>query len=239
MPRSSRHKQHKQTKHSSRDVRERSDSEEEGYLKSRNGGDEIAVRVSRDSASGEKRKIVSQSQDGNGDLFEDYVVSKRRKEGADVTDTDRWKGVEEERGMREKIDGSRADLEKSSKMKVLVDSNINKSSRRNESSTKEKNAGVVIESGEVQKNGSSKVESKYKSERDLRRKEVHQYKDGKEKERGADRDRKVRDSKRERSVDAAPGRGSEDSDLGRKQGSQSGHVEEERLRKRELENDGK
>lgn len=228
MPRSSRHKQHKQSKHSSKDVRERSDSEEDVTLKSRNGGDDNMVRVSRDMASGEKRR---HSQDGNVDFSEDYVASKRRKEGVDLTDnSDRWKGVEEDRRKKEKIDP-----ETFTKIKALVDSSSHKSSRRNESLKKENNA--VIESDEVQKIGCIKTEIKYKSEKDSRRKEVYEYKDGKE--RGADRERKVRDSKKEILIDAVPGRGSEDGESGRKRGSQSLHVEEVRSRKREVETDGK
>ncbi|XP_026403982.1 uncharacterized protein LOC113299215 isoform X1 [Papaver somniferum] len=226
MPRSSRHKQHKQSKHSSKDVRERSDSEEDVNLKSRNGGDDNMVRVSRDMASGEKRR---HSQDGNVDFSEDYVASKRRKEGVDLTDnSDRWKGVEEDRRKKEKIDP-----ETFTKIKALVDSSSHKSSRRNESLKKENNA--VIESDEVQKIGCIKTEIKYKSEKDSRRKEVYEYKEGKE--RGADKERKVRDSKKEILIDAVPGRGSEDGESGRKRGSQSLHVEEVRSRKREVETD--
>ncbi|KAI3929331.1 hypothetical protein MKX01_006567, partial [Papaver californicum] len=231
MPRSSRHKQHKQSKHSSKDVRERSDSEEDVSLKSRNGVDDNMVRVSRDMASGEKRK---HSQDGNVDFSEDDVASKRRKEGVDLTDnSDRWKGVEEDRRKKEKIDCSRIDPETFTKIKVLVNSSSHKSSRRNESLKKENNA--VIESDEVHKIGSSKIEIKYKSEKDSRRKEVYEYKDGKEK--GVDRERKVRDSKKEIFIDAVPGRGSEDGESGRNHRSQSLHIEEVRSRKRKVETD--
>ncbi|MCL7049882.1 hypothetical protein MKW94_030333 [Papaver nudicaule] len=222
MPRSSRHKQHKLSKHSSKDARERSDSEDDVNLKTRDD------RVFRDMASGEKRR---HSQDDNVDFSEDYVASKRRKEGADSTadNSGRWKGVEEDRRRKEKIDS-----ETVSKIRALVDSSSHKSSRRNESLKKENNA-VIIENEEVQRTGSSKNEIKYKSEKDSRRKEVYEYKDGKDK--GTDRERKVRDSKKEILIDAVPGRGSEDGESGRKRISQSLHAEEVRSRKREVEAD--
>ncbi|XP_043716058.1 uncharacterized protein LOC122664346 [Telopea speciosissima] len=244
MPRSSRHKSHKQHKHSSKDAREYSDSEEDGNLKDRKGREQAAVRVSRDSTSGEKRKLASQSQDGkdlfapgNGDLSDDYVSSKRRKDRADVTVTDRWNGGEGERGesvvrhKEMKGDGLRPELEKVPKSKVSVDSK-SKSSRRNDSLSdrKDEMVGVAVEREEVKKS-SNKVESKLKSEKDSGRKEVYQFKDVKEKERVAEKDRKVQDGRREKSIDTVVV-----SEVSRKHGSQSGSFEEEHPIKREVEN---
>ncbi|KAJ4954805.1 hypothetical protein NE237_011588 [Protea cynaroides] len=244
MPRSSRHKSHKQHKHSSKDAREYSDSEEDGNLKGRKGREEAAVRVSRDSASGEKRKLASLSQDikdmfalGNGDLSDEYVSSKRRKDRVDASVTDRWNGSMDERGesvvgdKEMKGDGFRPETEKVPKSKVSVDSK-SKSSRRNDtlSDRKDEKVGVAVESEEVKKSG-SKVESKLKSEKESGRKEVYQYKDVKEKERGAEKDRKVQDGRSEKSIDTVVV-----NEVGRKQGSQSGSLEEDRPVKQEVEN---
>ncbi|XP_010261562.1 PREDICTED: zinc finger CCCH domain-containing protein 13 [Nelumbo nucifera] len=249
MPRSSRHKSHRQHKHSSKDTREYSDSDEDGSLRDRKGREEAAARVSRDSASGEKRKLGSQSQDGkdlfgpgNGDMSEDYVASKRRKDRADAVVTDRWNGGEDEQGdslvgdRETKGDGPRPDSDKGPKSKSSVDSK-SKSSRKSDSWSERKEENVVStgENEEARKS-MSKVESKRKSEKDSSRKDNHQYKDAKEKERGTEKDRKVQDVRRERSVDTIPGSGVAGGELGRKQGSQSGGFEEERPVKREADN---
>ncbi|KAJ4952071.1 hypothetical protein NE237_028903 [Protea cynaroides] len=244
MPRSSRHKSHKQHKHSTKDAREYSDSEEDGNLKDRKGKEEAAVRVSRDSASGEKRKLATQSQDGkdlfgpgNGDLTEEYVSSKRRKDRADATVTDRWNGGEDERGKNmvgnkeTNGDGVRPESEKGPKSKVYVDSK-SKSSRRDDSlpDRKDVKVGIAAEGEEVKKS-SNKVESKRKSEKDSGRKELYQYKDAKEKEREPEKDKKVQDVKREKSIDTLVV-----TEMSRKQGSHSGSFEEDHPVKREVEN---
>ncbi|KAF8412118.1 hypothetical protein HHK36_000074 [Tetracentron sinense] len=248
MPRSSRHKSHKQHKHSSKD-REYSDSEEDVSLKDKKGREEAAVRV---SGSGEKRKLVSQLLDGkdlfgpgNGDISTEYVASKRHKDRADAASTDRWNSGEDERregliGDKDtKAGGSRPDLEKGPKSKVSVDSK-SKSSKRHDSLSerKEENVTLALEIEEA-RNNSSKIESKRKSEKDPGRKEDHQYKDVKDKERGVDRDRKVQDVRHERSVDSVQGMGVVGSEASRTQGSRSGAFEEERLVKQGDENTGK
>ena len=245
MPRSSRHKSHKQSKHSSRDARERSDSEED--VKTKNGREEGSVRVSKDSSSGEKRKLASQlrggkdlSGHGNGDASAEYVSSKRRKDRVDVAGSDRWDGGVEradgsvvDKGM--KRESSRMDSEKGSKSKVSIDSK-SKSSRRHESERKEDNAGSVVDK-EESKGG--KVEAKRKGEKDSSQKEASQYKDTKEKEkekekeRGSEKDRKVQDSKRDSETRVR------DSEVKRKRESESVDVEVERQVKRGTENTGK
>ncbi|XP_043706254.1 uncharacterized protein LOC122655926 [Telopea speciosissima] len=243
MPRSSRHKSHKQHKHSSKDDREYSDSEEDGNLKNRKGKEEVAVRASRDSASGEKRKLASQSHDGkdlfgpgNGDLSDEYVSSKKRKDRVDATATDRWNGGGDQRvasvvGDKETNgDSFRQESEKGPKSKVAVDSK-SKSSRRDDSlmDRKDEKVGIAAEGEEVKKN-INKVESKRKSEKDSGRKEVYQYKDVKE-EREPEKDRKVQDGRREKSIDTVVL-----SEVSKKQGSHSGSFEEDRPVKREVEN---
>ncbi|XP_021843082.2 uncharacterized protein [Spinacia oleracea] len=165
MPRSSRHKS---SKHSSREVRDYSDSEKDSGLKEKKGRDDggsYSSRHLKESTSGEKRKIDSKSVDVTKDLsgvvvnvdyVEEYVASssssKKRKE---KEDDDRWTGG----------DNNEHDLSKS---------DSKRSSRREENSV----AGVVGE--EVKKSG-SKVESKHhRSER----------KERSEKEGGSERDRK-------------------------------------------------
>ncbi|KAL7189081.1 hypothetical protein ACSBR1_038863 [Camellia fascicularis] len=172
MTRSSRHKSHKQSKHSSRDAREHSESESESdvKMKERNGKEEGSGTVCRDSVSSEKRKDLSGH--ANGDASEDYVGSKRRKEKADL---DRWNSCGDEM----KVESSRIDGDKTSKSKALVDSK-SKSSRKHDGGggeKKEESVGLVGEKEESK--SSSKVESKRKSEKDLGRKD----KDSKEKER--------------------------------------------------------
>lgn len=236
MPRSSRHKSHKQSKHSSRDVRERSDSEED--VKTKNGREEGSVRVSKDSSSGEKRKLASQLRDGkdlsghgNGEASEEYVSSKRRKDRVDVAGSDRWDGGDEradgsvvDKGMK----SSRMDSEKGSKSKVSIDSK-SKSSRRHESERKEDNVGLVAEKEESK---SGKVEAKRKGEKDSSQKEASQYKDAKEKEkeRGSEKDRKVQDSKRDSETRVR------DSEVKRKRESESVDVGVERPVKKGTEN---
>lgn len=247
MPRSSRHKS---LKHSGKDAREHSDSEEDGNLKDRKGREEAGVRVSRDSTSSEKRKLISQSQDGkdrsfvgNGDLLEEYVVSKKRKERADVASSDRWNGGEIGREGSSAVDkekrgeGYRQDSEKGLKSKVSVDSK-SKSSRRPEglSDRKEEKADV-LENDEVKRSASaSEAELKGKSEKDLSRKDASQYKDAKEKDHGEERSRKSRDSRRDRSLDRVSVTGASVAEATRKQG---GAVADERPLKEDVGNPGK
>lgn len=241
MPRSSRHKSHKQSKHSSRDVRERSDSEED--VKTKNGREEGSVRVSKDASSGDKRKLASQLRDGkdlsglgNGDASEEYASSKRRKDRVDVPGSDRWDGGDEradgsvvDKGM--KRESSRMDSEKVSKSKVSIDSK-SKSSRRHDSEKEEDNVGLLVDKEESK---SGKVEAKRKGEKDSSQKDASQYKDTKEKEkeRGSEKDRKVQDSKRDSETRVR------DSEGKRKRQSESLDVGVERQVKRGSENTGK
>nr|DAD36271.1 TPA_asm: hypothetical protein HUJ06_006911 [Nelumbo nucifera] len=247
MPRSSRHKSHRQHRHSSKDVREHSDSEEEMDSKDRKCREETAVRVSRDLASGEKRKLVSQSQDGkdvfgpgNGDLPEEFAGSKKRKDKADIAVTDRWNGGEDEQRedlIQEKElkgDVYGPDSEKGLKSKVLVDSK-SKSSRRSECVNERKDDNVGLTGGnEEAKRSMSKVESKHKSEKDWGRKEVQQYKDARDKDRGAEKDRKIQDVRRERSVDTVPGKQEEERSVRREIENSEWQIQDE-LRNPELE----
>ncbi|KAK9275862.1 hypothetical protein L1049_023135 [Liquidambar formosana] len=246
MPRSSRHKSHKQSKHSSRDTRGHSDSEEDTKGRDRSSKEESSVRVSKDSLTSEKRKLASQSRDGkdlsghgNGEAAaEEGVASKRRKERADVGAGDRWNGGGDERGDGVVVDKEMkgVDADKGSKSKVSSDSK-SKPSRRHDSEKKEENVGLVMEREESK---SGKVESKRKPEKDKpekeklekdsSRREVNQYKDSKEKERGSERDRKVQDGKRDTETRAVDG------EVKRKQRDQSVDAGEEKKLKRGTEN---
>lgn len=93
MPRSSKHS----SKHGSRDTREYSDSEKDFALKDRKVKDGNVAKVSKDSNSGEKRKLDSKdgkevNGSGNGEYSEEYGSSKRRKERSNVGQEDRDEG---------------------------------------------------------------------------------------------------------------------------------------------------
>lgn len=174
MPRSSRHKS---SKHSSREVRDYSDSEKDSGLKEKKVRDDVGSNTSssrhlKEATSGEKRKIESKSATDvtkdlssgvvNVDYAEEYGASssssKKRKE---KEDDDRWTGG----------DNNEHDLSKSESKR---------SSRRDESLV----AGF---DGEEGKRSVSKVESKHhRSER----------KERSEKDGGSERDRKGNKSER-------------------------------------------
>lgn len=193
MPRSSRHKSNK---HSSREVRDYSDSEKESGLKEKKGRDDGGSNSSRhlkESISGEKRKIDSKSVDSsvkdlsggivNVDYVDEYVASssssKKRKE---KEDDDRWTGG----------DNNEHDLSKS---------DSKRSSRREESL-------AVGFDGEEGKRSGSKAESKHhRSER----------KERSEKEGVSDRDKKS--SKSERLIDVVTGNENVGNEGNRKQGN--------------------
>ncbi|KAI4307120.1 hypothetical protein L6164_030340 [Bauhinia variegata] len=170
MPRSSKHKS---SKHSSRDTREYSDSEKDSGLKDRKSKDESVTKVLKDSTSSEKRKLDSKDVkgvlgSGNGEYYDEYSSSKRRKERNNDGVGDRWNGGEDDRG-----EGSR-------KSRSLGDS---KSRRRDESA-------VVYGESEEAKKSSGKGEGKHK---DSGRKESR--------EGGAEKEKKFKESRTERSVD--------------------------------------
>lgn len=242
MPRSSRHKSHKQSKHGSREGKEHSESEKEDVkkVKDRSSGEGSAIR---DSGSSEKRKLSKDSSSrDNGSPGEEFVGSKRRKEKADgrwtgEEDGDATVAVKEVKGEILRIDGDnklkdlkpvgdskRIDGEKS---KHVGDSK-SKSSRRHESGSekKEDNAGLPVEKDESN-SSVSRVESKRKSEKDLGPKEMQQNKDSKDKEWALEREKKIiEESKREKEASNV------DVEAARKQG-------EERQGKRSRENTGK
>lgn len=94
MPRSSRHKS---SKHSSRDARDYSDSEDELSLKERKANEEANARVPKDSGPSEKRKLDSKDGkelygSGNGEYLDECSSSKRRKDKAVDGVSDRWNG---------------------------------------------------------------------------------------------------------------------------------------------------
>ncbi|KAL8063982.1 hypothetical protein ABFX02_01G061600 [Erythranthe guttata] len=252
MPKSSRHKSHKQSKHSSRDY---SDSEEDVIkMKEKSSSkDENSIRVHRDSASGDKRKVSSSAREGkdskdlsghgNGDVLEEYVSSKRRKEKTDVVIVaDRWSGGVEERGDSDrnvekenhKGDILKVDLklkETSSKGESLRVESRSKSKRHDSGIVGERKddsvASVVLEKEE----GKSKGESKRRSERDSSSRK--DGKDTKEKDRRSDKEKnggqesKIADAEVMKLVDM---------DLGKKQVPQLVDFSEDRLGKRARDN---
>ncbi|KAK4365494.1 hypothetical protein RND71_016852 [Anisodus tanguticus] len=224
MPRSSKHKSHKQSKHSPKEGRDYSysDSDSEVKMKEKEKDKDSLARVSKDSihsSSGEKRKHSSQSKEGkdlsgygNGDASEEYVSSKRRKEKVEASSGggDRWNGVDDSgvKGESLKLDG-----DVGSKGKETKSSGDSKS----KNSKKEGSIASLVEKEERE---SGKVESKRKSEKDSARKEGRESKEVKEKERGSDREKKGHESKRY------------DMDNVKKQGSQLGDVSEEKQNKK-------
>lgn len=233
MPRSSRHKSHKQHKHSSRDGRNYSDSEEGEGAKEVKAKEEPAARsggrVSREPDSGEKRKAKDLVGPGNGVHSGEHGSSKRRKEGSEpAVGSDRWDGREGVRG------GGLVDSEKTQKSKASVDGK-GRSSRRQEGAGDRKDEILTppVDVGERKKDG-SKVDFDRKAERDSSRKDSYDHKDGKEKERGGDREKKAQDGRRsDKSVDGALGGESEH--IRRKDSYIS---EDSRDSKREVENSG-
>lgn len=203
MPRSSKHKSHKQSKHGSKEARGYSDSEEDVKTGRSSKGD-VSPRVLKDSGhstSGEKRRRASQSREGrdgkdlvgygNGNVSEEYTSSKRRrKEKSEGSDgSDRWNSGADERGDDWEINKeSGAENLKAAQEKGLKHTESkssgelkSKSSRRHESGCVErKDENAAAETEEEARSG--RVESKRKSEKDSSRKE---NKDSKEKERGS------------------------------------------------------
>lgn len=206
MPRSSRSKSHKQSKHSSREY---SDFDEDVKMKERNDNNDgkkngVSVKVSKDSLlSGEKRKL-GKDLDGshaNGSVSEEYATpSKRRKEKIHGG-SDRWNGDGgEEKGEVVNVDDKKL---KSKDLVKVVGESKSKTSRKHDVDS----ASVVV----VEKDG-SKIDSGRKSEKrsdkESVRKEGRQIKENKEpkdKDRGSERERKTHDSKRE--VEVLPKQG--------------------------------
>ncbi|CAA3013897.1 Hypothetical predicted protein [Olea europaea subsp. europaea] len=252
MTRSSRHKSHKQSKHSSKDY---SDSEEDVKLKEKSSRDENPARDHRGSTSGEKRKFSSVLREGNdckdlrnGEASEEYVLSKLRKEKANVgkaradvsvgVGDDRWRGYGEDKGDTDR--NVKKEINKGESLKF--DSKLKESSSKGETlrieskikrkryeigsggEIKEDNiASLVVEKEE----GERKGESKGKSERDSSgRKEVKESKG-----RGSEKEKRVgeesmRGDAEVKSMEV----------FGHKQGSQLEDFSEETKAKRGLEN---
>ncbi|KAL1532200.1 filaggrin-like isoform X2 [Salvia divinorum] len=185
MPKSSRHKSHKQSKRSSRDY---SDSEEDVVKMKEKSSKDDSVRTHRDSASSEKRKVSSQLREGkdnkdlsghgNGDALEEYVSSKRRKEKTDVAiGGDRWSGGGDERvdcdknvekdvrkGENLKVDSK--GKENSGKGESLRVDSKSKSKRHESGNAGERKEDILASSLVDREESKSKGESKRKSERD-------------------------------------------------------------------------
>ncbi|KAL3844475.1 hypothetical protein ACJIZ3_001878 [Penstemon smallii] len=243
MPRSSRHKSHKQSKHSSKDY---SDSEEDVKMKEKSSKDETLVRVKWDSTSGEKRKISSQVREGedlnghgNGEVSDKYVSSKRRKEKADVGG-DRWNGdgekredsnrkVEKEMSKAERSRNDSKPKDSSNKSESLRIDSKNKSKRYVSGSAidkkEERSTSVVVDKEESK----SKGESKRKSERDSSG--LKEAKDPKDKDRRSEKEKNAGQESKNGGDEAKL----EDMAVGKKQATQLQDLSEERQGKRARE----
>ncbi|XP_022723627.1 uncharacterized protein LOC111280465 [Durio zibethinus] len=163
MPRSSRHKS---SKHSSKDARDYSDSEKDSGLKEKEKKtkEESGGRISKESGSGEKRKLdlKETSKDlcssGNGEYVE-YSSSKRRKNKEDDGVSDRWNGGEDH-GKGEKKSKSSSESKSKRREEVEEDDakrsrsegkyreSIRKEEREKEKKVKEGKSDRLIESEE-------------------------------------------------------------------------------------------
>ncbi|CAI9775786.1 unnamed protein product [Fraxinus pennsylvanica] len=183
MTRSSRHKSHKQSKDSSKDY---SDSEEDVKLKEKSSRDENPARDYRGSTSGEKRKISSVLREGNdgkdlrnGEASEDYVLSKLRKEKADVgkaradvsvgVGDDRWRSYGEDKGGTDRNIKKELNKRESSKIdSKLKESNSKGETLRIESKIKRKRyeigSGGEIKEDNIASLSVEKEESERKGE---------------------------------------------------------------------------
>nr|XP_043640004.1 actin cytoskeleton-regulatory complex protein pan1-like isoform X2 [Erigeron canadensis] len=178
MPRSSRSKSHKQSKHSSSSAtaaREYSGSDEDVKVKEKssiNGGKEDSVRV---SVSSEKRKHIKDLivNHLNGDVNEEYAntntsLSKRREEKV-REGSDRWNGgSSDEKGLNMDVLGKSKDLSKSGS------DSKSKSSKRNDGES----ASGVLEKDRGEKRKSERKESSSSSQY------VKESKESKDKDRG-------------------------------------------------------
>ncbi|KAK9053032.1 hypothetical protein SSX86_029662 [Deinandra increscens subsp. villosa] len=205
MPRSSRSKSHKQSKHSSKEAaaREYSGSDEDVKVKERssNGGKEdvVPVKISANSSvSGERvkhSKDLSNSH-GNGDISEEHSASLKRREEKSHGVSDRWNGgSSDDKGLLMNIENK--ELLKSKDLSKVVGESKSKSSRRHDGDS----VGLVVLEKDESKSGSghrSEKSEKRKSEKTSGRKESSQHKEhkeSKEKDRGSDRGRKVHHDK--------------------------------------------
>ncbi|KAL6533594.1 hypothetical protein OROHE_013427 [Orobanche hederae] len=250
MPKSSRHKSHKQSKHSSRDY---SDSEDDLVkMKEKSSKDDSSTRGHRDSASGEKRKVSSQVREGkdskdlgghgNGDVLEEYVSSKRRKEKTDVVKGgDRWNGGGDERADRErhvekemqKGEILKVDIklkENISKGENLIVESKNKSKWYDSGSAGERKEDSITSLPVEKEESKTKGEPKRKSERDssLRK----EGKDSKDKDRRSDKEKNADQDIKSGEVEVK----SVAMDAGKKQGTQLVDFSGERQGKRSREN---
>ncbi|XP_024995044.1 corepressor interacting with RBPJ 1-like [Cynara cardunculus var. scolymus] len=204
MPRSSRSKSHKQSKHSSKETaaaaRDYSGSDEDVKMKERSSNDGkedgVSVRISKDSsAAGERRKHGKDlsSSHGNGDVTEEYTTSSKRREEKSHGGSDRWNGgSSEEKGVVVNIENK--ELLKSKDFSKGVGESKSKSSRRHDAES----ANAVVTEKDESKSGSGNRGEKRKSEKESARKEnSKENKESKDKDRGSDRGRKVHPDKLE------------------------------------------
>ncbi|ESQ43159.1 hypothetical protein EUTSA_v10012484mg [Eutrema salsugineum] len=152
MPRSTRHKS---SKH--KDAREYSDSEKESSLKERKSKEESSARVSKDS--GDKRKLDSKEyyDSVNGEYYEEYTSSKRRKGKTGESGSDRWNGKDEEKGESSKK--TKASSEKSRRREEGDGEETKKSSGKSDGKHRESSRR---ESKEFDKEKDREKDRKYK-----------------------------------------------------------------------------
>ncbi|GAA0148525.1 hypothetical protein LIER_07941 [Lithospermum erythrorhizon] len=225
MPRSWRHKSHKQSKNSLKESREYSDSEVEDVKVKDSGPGSILDRGLKDSGHlglGEKRKVSLLVKEGkdlgerrNGDVVDEYVSSKMRKEEK-VRDKsnggDRRDGAEKEKkGESLKYDGEKGSKSREGKGDVKS----GRSSKRYE----EEN-GALFEEREYNRSGSRS--EKRKSEKEKEGKDI---KESRDKEHGFEKEKKGVESRLGNEANV-------DGDIWRKQEMESDVLVEDRHGKR-------
>ncbi|KAK8935806.1 hypothetical protein KSP39_PZI013622 [Platanthera zijinensis] len=237
MTRSSRHKSHRSHKHSSRDARERSESEDDGSSRDRRqrmeeAGAGSGARVSRDGEADKKKSSSTlplpyekdKGADENGDCSAEH--GRKRKEGGDGCVTpERWTVTGKDDGLAEKVskdDGFRpVGPEKGEKSRVLTVESKSRSGKRRE--------GSQERYGE---SGSRAESSKRKPEKEYSRREFREDKE-RDTERVSDNEKdRVRSSEREKRVPDSKHGKSDDVEI-RSQGSRRAGAEEERATKKD------
>ncbi|KAL8266695.1 hypothetical protein R6Q59_004039 [Mikania micrantha] len=192
MPRSSRSKSHKQSKHSSKEAstaRGYSGSDEDVKVKNRssNGGKEdvVSAKTSKDSlVSGERAKLSKDlfNTHGNGDASE-------KSHGG----SDRWNGgSSDDKGLL--VNNENKESLKSKDISKAVGESKSKSSRRHDADS----VSLIEPEKDEIRSASGNRSEKRKSEKESARKESSQYKEhrgSKDKDRGSDRGKKTNSEK--------------------------------------------
>ncbi|CAA6661054.1 unnamed protein product [Spirodela intermedia] len=239
MPRSSRHESsHRGHGRSSRDARERSDSEEEETSRERKSRETSLLFVSAFPGKG-----VSGTE--NGDYGGGHGGKKKDRHADSASPADRGDDGDEQDSLDEtelKVeDLGHVDLEEMAKTKVSTADSKVRSSRRHESSSDRKNdsgkrsrtkttteerAVLIIRTGRTG-TGSAAPRGTASTDRRGGLERGRESRSEKERERGSEREKKNQDAKRDRSEDTST----------RKRGGTASSLDEEYAMKRDVESD--